>query len=499
MSSWLKDAIFYEIYPTSFKDSNDDGIGDLNGITSKLDYVHDLGFNAIWLNPFYKSPFKDGGYDVSDFFSVDERFGTIDDFKKLLDKAHSLNMHVIVDLVAGHASEQNKDFLESAKAERNDKSDLFIWNSCVWDLEQPYRLIAGRYDRNACYMVNFFSTQPAFNFGFNKITHPKWQMSFTDPRTKKARDYIKNVIRYWLSLGADGFRVDMADSLVKNDDDKVATMEVWKDITSDIFKDKYKDRVLVSEWCNPDQALACGFNVDFVLDHWDNFCHYFARSTPQTRGTSVLNGGNQDLFKEDLVKRINSMNRYNGYLGLISGNHDSPRIATFLDDEKLKMFYLTLLSLPGVPFVYYGDEIGMKHRDLPSKDGGYQRTGDRTPMQWDNSKNRGFSNTDGELYLPQGNEECNVEDCLNDCDSITNFIKDLILIRKNNHSITSRDFSLLNLDDNVFAYSRGEIKVVLNLSNKDLVLNDLNDVLIVSNNDKYSDKVLKPECAIIYR
>ena len=224
MNSWLKNAVFYEIYPTSYKDSNSDGIGDLKGITSKLEYVSDMGFNAIWLNPFYKSPFKDGGYDVSDFFAVDPIFGTMEDFKELLNKAHELGIRIIVDLVAGHVSEQNEMFQMSARSERNEYSDMFIWNNSVWDLEQPYRLISGRYDRNGCYMVNFFSTQPALNFGFNEITHPKWQMSYKDERTFKARNFLKEVMKFWLSMGVDGFRVDMADSLVKNDHQKLATM-----------------------------------------------------------------------------------------------------------------------------------------------------------------------------------------------------------------------------------------------------------------------------------
>ena len=128
----FNDLIVYEIYPTSFLDSNGDGIGDLKGITSKLDYIRDMGFNAIWLNPFYRSPFKDGGYDVEDFFDVDPRFGKMKDFDELTKKAHQRNMKIIVDLVVGHSSYTNKDFLESAKAQRNEKSDLFIWNDNPW-------------------------------------------------------------------------------------------------------------------------------------------------------------------------------------------------------------------------------------------------------------------------------------------------------------------------------------------------------------------------------
>lgn len=497
MNNWIKEAIFYEIYPTSFYDSNNDGIGDLQGITAKLEYVRDLGFNAIWLNPFYKSPFMDGGYDVSDFFSVDPRFGTLEDVKELLNKAHSLGIHVIVDLVAGHVSEQNKMFKMSAMSERNEYSDMFIWNNSVWDLEQPYRLISGRYDRNGCYMVNFFSTQPALNFGFNEITHPKWQMSYKDERTFKARNFIKDVMKFWLSVGADGFRVDMADSLVKNDHQKIATMEIWEDIIADVKKE-YPDMVLVSEWCNPNQALKCGFDCDFVLDHNDNFCHYLGRATENTIGLSVLNGGDQKAFKEDLIYRIESAKKNQGLLGLISGNHDCPRIATHLDQNKLRLFYMIHFTLPGVPFLYYGDEIGMKHHDLPSKDGGYQRTGDRRPMKWDNSKNNGFSTFNGDLYLPIDNDECNVEDQKNNPNSIFNFIKKLIKMRKKHPEFTSQEFNMFNIDDKIISYSRGEIKVVINLSDHFITLSDVHEVIYESSclNDK---NILPEKCGIIYK
>lgn len=498
MANWIKDAIFYEIYPTSFQDSNSDGIGDLNGITSRLDYIKSVGFNAIWINPFYQSPFKDGGYDVSDFFKVDEKFGTIEDFKNLLNKAHELNIRIIIDLIPGHASEQNPIFLESAKAEKNQYSDLFIWNASVWDLEQPYRLISGRYDRNGCYMVNFFSTQPAFNFGFNKITHPYWQMSFTDERTFATREYIKKILRFWLSLGVDGFRVDMADSLVKNDDEKVATMEVWRYIFKDIKKE-FPNAAFVSEWCNPNQSLNCGFDCDFVLDHHDNFCHYLGRSTENTKGKCVLNGGSQVLFKEDLVKRINIAKNTKGLLGIISGNHDCARIATNLDEDKLKLFYMIQFTLPGVPFVYYGDEIGMKHVDLPSKDGGYHRTGDRRPMKWNNAKNLGFSSTDGELYLPQDQNSENVEKCLNDEKSLLHYLIKLIALRKKFKDVSTGNFELLNLGDKIISYKRDDFKVIINLSEDAMEINDLNEVLFSSSDKALLKNKLQPNQGIIYR
>ena len=497
MEKWIKKAIFYEIYPTSFKDSNNDGIGDLNGITSKLDYIDSMGFNALWINPFFKSPFKDGGYDVSDFFAVDPRFGNLDDFKELLKKAHEKNIRVIIDLIPGHASEQNKIFLESAKPQHNEYSDLFIWNSCVWNLEQPYRLISGRYDRNACYMVNFFSTQPAFNFGFNKVKYPEWQMSYKDERTFQAREYMKKILRFWLDLGVDGFRVDMADSLVKEDDEKTATMEVWEYIFKDIKKE-YPEACFVSEWCQPERALKCGFDVDFVLDHHDNFCHFLARSSENTIGPCVLNGGEQESFKKDVASRYETALNNHGLLGLISGNHDCPRVATLLDENKAKLFYMIHFTLPGVPFVYYGDEIGMKHRNLDSKDGGYQRTGDRTPMQWDNSKNRGFSSTDQELYLPVDDEPCNVEDSLNDPDSLLNFIKDMIKLRKTNNEIVDGGFEFIELEKNIISYKRDNLKVLINLSGKPYEIKDLNKVLILNAQDALVGNVLNNLSGIIY-
>lgn len=504
MAKWLKDAIFYEIYPTSFYDSNGDGIGDLKGIQQKLDYVESLGVNAIWLNPFFKSPFKDGGYDVSDFKDVDPRFGTMKDFEDLLEAAHKRNIRIIIDLVAGHASEENKYFIESGKAERNEYSDLFIWNNNVWELPPYYRMIAGRYDRFGCYMVNFFFTQPAFNYGWNKIEYPEWQIPFGDKRTEPAKNFLKSVMRFWLQKGVDGFRVDMADSLVKGDDDKTKTMELWREFKRDVFEKDYPEAVLVSEWSNPKRSLACGFDADFVLDHWDNCFHRLVRSTESTRGKAVLNGGDFSFFKKDLLERIDDANQNNGYLAFISGNHDTPRIASFLDKKPLRIFYMMLYTLPGTPFLYYGDEIGMVHRDLPSKDGGYQRTGDRTPMQWSDEPQRGFS-TSKELYLPVGDDEASVASQEQNPKSLLIYIRRLIAIRNNNEELRSRDFQLEICDDasKIIAYRRGTIRVVINLSSVDYKLQDVKEILAINGCEHccldLDQMALKPNSSVIYR
>jgi maltose alpha-D-glucosyltransferase/alpha-amylase len=460
----FRNMIAYEIYPTSFSDGNHDGIGDLKGIISKLDYIRGMGFNAIWLNPFYRSPFKDGGYDVEDFFDVDPRFGTMDDFRQMVKQAHAKEIRIIVDLVAGHASFRNPDFLESAQAERNEKSDLFIWNDNPW--EKGNGLISGMFDRHGCYMVNFFAHQPAFNYGFKKIEEPSWQMSYKDRRTFLAREYMLKVMRYWLNEGADGFRVDMADSLVKNDDDKSATIEVWKWMFQKIRRD-YPEAFFVSEWSHPERAFKAGFDADFVLDHWDNFYHRFFRSDKNTRGTAVIHGNNDVAFTlNDMKERFAQAEKAKSYLALISGNHDTWRIANYLDHEELKVFYMMLFCLPGVPFVLYGDEIEMKTSHIPSKDGGYQRTGTRIPMVWDDREpNHGF--TEGEEpYLPLNTENTlSVKQAMKDENSLYHFICKLISLRKTVKDLTDPHVGITE-ENRVFHFVRGRYELIVNMSRK---------------------------------
>ena len=492
----FKDLVFYEIYPTSFYDSNNDGIGDLKGIELKLDYVKELGCNAIWLNPFFKSPFFDGGYDVEDFYDVDPRFGTLDDFKSLIKTAHEKGIKIILDLVAGHASIKNKEFQKSAEAKTNEYSDLFIWSDSVWEWNPNFRLMAGIYPRNGAFLVNFFAHQPAFNYGFNVIDRP-WQMSYEDPKTYQAREYMLNVMRFWLGLGADGFRVDMADSLVKNDNDKQATIKVWQYMFS-IVRKEYPNAYFVSEWCHPQRALYAGFDADFVLDRWDTFYHLMVRSNENTKGTCLFNGGdNLDLVINDMKWRFTEAKKHNAYLALVSGNHDTPRIADTLDFNKLKLFYLFQMSMPGTPFVYYGDELAMKTMPLDSKDGGYQRTGSRIPMIWNNSeKNHGFSHTNGETYLPfYDANKISVEDAIKDKNSLYHFIKALIRLRKENEELTSSDLDIQSHDSIIEISRGGSFKTILNLSSNSYRING--NVLISSKEIK--DNLLEPFTGVIVK
>ena len=464
----FKDCIFYEIYPNSFLDSNGDGFGDLNGIISKLDYIHQLGCNAIWLNPIYDSPFKDGGYDVRDPFKVSPRFGTNEDLKRLINDMHDRGMRLFLDLVPGHMSIENKDFLHSAENIPNEDYDLFIWNDNPWVLENGYRLISGCYDRNGCYMVNFFAHQPAINYGFNKIEYPSWQKSYKE--AKHGKEYLESIMKYWLSYDIDGFRVDMADSLVKNDtSDKDGTVELWREIRSDLRKDGTKEFYMTSEWSLPHESLKAGFDSDFCLDWQTNCTHRLWRQKEDGFSSPLFHKYDEklySLFLENFNYWIKSWKENKGgRISFISGNHDTTRIANFLNTDELKLAYLFLLTMPGVPYIYYGDEIGM-HADLslPSFEGGFQRTGSRTPMRWDSSKNAGFSMAD-KTFLPTNEADSTVEEELKDKDSLWNAIHSLINIRKESEDLRSDSFELL---DQKLAYKRAETLVAINLLDEDM-------------------------------
>lgn len=404
MPSWINDAVFYEIYPQSFRDTNGDGIGDLNGIIEKLDYIRALGCNALWINPCFDSPFKDAGYDVRDYLRVAPRYGTNNDLYRLFEQAHQRGIRVLLDLVPGHTSEEHPWFLESAKAEPNALSGRYIWTD-FWIRSIPnHPYIAGETPRNGTYMLNFFKCQPALNYGWREPKEP-WQCGVDDPDARATRKALQDVMRFWLDHGCDGFRVDMADSLVKEDDEnKSCTAGIWREIRDMLDRD-YPEAMLVSEWSNPKLALnGAGFHADFYLDHWGNGYHSLLRQTDD--------GTDRSYFKKDADSDIlRFLNDYlpkyeatkdTGMISFFTCNHDTPRLAPRLSERELQLAYATLFTLPGVPFLYYGDEIGMRYRtDLPSKEGGYTRTGSRTPMQWDRSRNMGFSDASEErLYLP---------------------------------------------------------------------------------------------------
>lgn len=404
-ATWLSDAVFYEIYPQSFYDSNGDGIGDLNGIREKLDYIKSLGCNSLWINPCYDSPFKDAGYDVRDYRKVAARYGTNEDLIQLFNAAHEKGIRVLLDLVPGHTSEEHPWFLESKKAERNEYSDRYIWTDFWICGAQGMPYISGESERSGAYILNFFKCQPALNYGFLHRTEP-WQLPANHPAAIATREALKDIMRFWLSRGCDGFRVDMADSLVKNDDaDKSATSAVWRDIRR-MLDLEFPEAVLVSEWGRPHQSLRAGFDADFYLDWRGNGYSTLLRDYENHAGEDHSYfkkdaGGSINRFLDDYLRLLDGAKGH-GYVSLITGNHDTVRLRKTLEEAELKLVYAFLFTMPGVPFLYYGDEIGMRYlADLPSKEGGYTRTGSRTPMQWDRGPNMGFSaGPAARLYLP---------------------------------------------------------------------------------------------------
>ena len=473
MKQWLKDAVFYEIYPQTFNDTNSDGIGDINGIIEKLDYISGIGFNALWLNPCFTSPFTDAGYDVEDYYQLAPRYGTNDDLKRLFDEAHARGMHVLLDLVPGHTSLTCKWFQESLKPEKNEYSGRYIWTDAVWkdciggDIRGCVR---GLSQRDGSFGINFYSTQPALNYGFAEITE-SWQCTPDSEDALATRAAIVDIICFWLGMGCDGFRVDMAFSLVKSDKGHKETIKVWQDIFSRVSA-KYPDAAFVSEWGTGDEALAAGFDMDFLLPFGGS--HYEELFRTDKPYFSRKGEGNISVFFDKYMENYNKTNGQ-GLMCLPSGNHDSPRISYTLDSEETKIAFAFMMAMPGAPFVYYGDEIGMRYLNgLQSVEGGYERTGARSPMQWDNSTNAGFSLASADkLYImldPDENRPT-VSAQIDDENSILNELKKQIAVRKAHEELQAdAAFELIYVEKDSYplVFKRGDnMLIAVNPSGKD--------------------------------
>ncbi len=450
MQSWLKNAVFYQIYPPSFRDSNGDGIGDFRGIIEKLDDLKELGITAIWMNPCFESPFTDGGYDVTDYYKAAPRYGTNEELKDLFYEVHKRGMHILLDLVFGHTSIACSWFQESLKAEHNPYSDRYVWtDSNLTDLSGITGIsgtLRGISDRDGCCGVNFYSTQPALNYGFGKITEP-WQLPVDSPEAKANREEMLRVIRFWLGLGCDGFRVDMASQMVKNDEEQQETVKLWQAIFSAVKKE-FPQSAFVSEWGDPPKALEAGFDMDFLLfmgsSHYMDLFHcdnsYFSKSGK----------GSATPFFDYYCSALRQT-REKGLMCIPSGNHDMVRLSAYCDEEQMKLVYAFMLSMPGIPFFYYGDEIGMKYlKNITSVEGGYHRTGSRTPMQWDDSVNSGFSSARPELlYIPQdpAPNRPTIEAQKKNPSSLLNELKRQIQVRKSCKALQETgDFELISSD-----------------------------------------------------
>jgi len=444
--AWLRTAVFYQVYPQSFYDSDVDGVGDLPGLISKLDYIQSLGCNALWLNPVFDSPFGDAGYDVADFFRVASRYGTNEDIRILASEAHRRGMKVCLDLVAGHTSVQHPFFRQSMRSDRNEFSDWYIWIPLSESESNTFFAPGAPNPRTRTdhYLANYFSFQPALNYGYFEPDPSKpWQRSMRDPVCRAVQENLRRVMKFWLDLGVDGFRVDMASSLIRNDPDGEGIRQLWQE-NRGWLDEHYPDAVLISEWGNPQKSLAAGFHVDFLL-------HFGQPAYIDLVGPCSTPDGDSrrpDAFfeksgKGDITKFVENYResyeptRNLGYISLPTGNHDFPRPTRGRSEREVRVLFAMLFTMPGIPFLYYGDEIGMRFlENEPEKEGANRaslRAGSRSPMQWSSEENAGFSRApSGDLYLPidPDPQRPTVESEEKNPGSMLNFIRKLIQLRR---------------------------------------------------------------------
>lgn len=466
---WVKNAVFYDIYPSSFMDSDGNGIGDIEGIISRLDYVKSLGVDAIWMNPIFESGWFDGGYDIIDFYKVDPRFGKNEDVRRLVDEAHKRGLKVCLDLVPGHSSNKCEWFRKSAtEGPDGQYADYYIWTDSISakdlaNIEKRHKEkepissktgawvgVADPYIGDACipdanrgtyYLKNYYVCQPALNYGYaNPDPSKPWQQPVTAPGPQAMRRELKNIMSFWYDKGIDGFRVDMAQSLVKNDKDKKETMKLWKEMR-DWQDTNYPGKVLISEWGSPDQSVPAGFDIDFYIPWLRKVYADMIWETGKSKvvgpGAYFEKSGKGKIrnFVEKFYSDLETTRPY-GFIAVPSSNHDYPRVnaGTRNTPAEVRVFMTFILTMPGVPFIHYGDELGMRNVDnLPSVEGSRaERSGTRTPMQWRNEPSAGFSSAAPEkLYLPVylDGGKLTVEEQEKDPRSVLNFNRNLIRLR----------------------------------------------------------------------
>lgn len=446
---WYRDAIFYEVPIKSFYDSNGDGIGDFAGMTKKLDYLKDLGINGIWLLPFYKSPLKDDGYDISDYYSILPEYGTIEDFKILITEAHARNIRVIADLVLNHVSDQNSWFREALKGRDNPKRDWFVWS----DDDAKYRGVRVIFSDTE--MSNWAWEPKTKQYYWHRFYSHQPDLNYDNP---EVREEIKNVVRFWLGMGLDGFRCDAVPYLFEREgtscENLPETHEYFKELRK-LVDTEFPGTILLAEanqW--PTEAKAYFGNEDefHMAFNFPLMPRIFIALATES-AAPIVNIINQTLpipptcdwgiflrnHDELTLEMVTDEERdimYNEYAKLPKMRLNlgiRRRLAPLVDNDRptIELLYALLLSLPGTPIFYYGDELGMGDNIYLG-----DRNGVRTPMQWSFDRNAGFSTADTEqLYSPPVTnpnyhyETVNVESELRLPTSLLNWVKKMTRVR----------------------------------------------------------------------
>ncbi|MFG2193863.1 alpha-amylase family glycosyl hydrolase [Streptomyces sp. NPDC048639] len=471
MPAWLSDAILYQIYPQSFADSDGDGIGDLPGITERLDHLAWLGINTVWINPCFASPFRDGGYDVADYFTVDPRYGTNDDLVRLVDAARRRGLRVLVDLVPGHTSDRHPWFLASAE----DADD----HRYIWSDRRADGFVPSPGSRPGFYKPNFFDCQPALNFGYARTDPAEpWRQPVDAEGPRANRAALREIMGYWLERGVSGFRVDMAASLVKDDPGLAETCRLWGGMRDWIDR-AHPDAVMLSEWGEPHLSVPAGFHADFFL-------HFVGRSMRSLwdNGSGMSSAGWEDgpcYFDADgsgsMTEFLEAWRTAQEAIGdrghgvLPTANHDFNRLACGpRAPEQLGAAFAFLLTWPTLPAIYFGDEIGMRFLPgLPDTEGSTleptnNRAGSRTPMQWDDSPNAGFSAAPADrLYLPLDPDPARPTVAAQRADegSLLHLVRRLVALRSSVPALGSRGGTEILGSGYPLVYRRGDRHLVV--------------------------------------
>jgi alpha-glucosidase len=518
---WWKRGIIYQVYPRSFQDTNGDGVGDLEGIRRRLDYLQWLQVDAVWISPIYPSPMKDFGYDVADYCGIDPMFGRLGDFERLIGEAHARGLKLILDFVPNHTSDRHPWFIESRASRNNPKRDWYIWRDGKPDGSPPNNWIsnfggpAWTFDEatGQYYYHAFLSEQPDLNW-----------------RNPAVREAMHNVLRFWLDRGVDGFRVDVIWHLIKDAELRdnppnpgwtgsereigrllqvnSADQPEIHDIVAEMRRvlDEYDERVLIGEIYLPIERLVTYYGANLSGAHLP---FNFALLQTPWKAEAIAR------LVEEYERAVPS----GGWPNWVLGNHDQPRISSRIGEPQARVAAMLLLTLRGTPTMYYGDEIALMNVPIPpervqdpwekNEPGlGLGRDPCRTPMQWSAGLNAGFS--EGEPWLPLTHDYAtrNVASMRGDPGSILALYRRLIALRREHVALSIGDYVPGGVEGDAFWYERrlGEQRfmVVLNFAHEGSAVRLPRDsrILLSTHLDRETepigtDLVLRPDEGVV--